>query len=160
MTCILAKSNWLQSRRKFAQFMHRPPLGMYSGISHLLPPTPAETPAFPLVVSIPSITFYRLLKFTFSAPVRTRVIHRPLDKIPRLQTLCKPLHFRTFRGFKVGMGAVQADFTHDDSPSRSSKSRRRSPSHGRQYACRLPAQSLRHPNLKLKPSASGSDTAR
>lgn len=55
MTCILAKSNWLQSRRKFAQFMHRPPLGMYSGISHL--PSLAEIPAFLLVVSIPSITF-------------------------------------------------------------------------------------------------------
>gem|GEM_PF-3160189 len=158
MTCILVKSNRLQSRRKFAQFMHRPPLGMYSGISHL--PPPAETPAFPLVISIPSITFYRLLKFTLVAPVRTRVIHRPLDKIPRLQTLCKPLHFRTFRGFKVGMGAVQAGFTHDDSPSRSSKSRRRPPSHGQQYACRQPAQSLPHPSLKSKPSASGSDTAR
>lgn len=157
MTCILVKSNRLQSRRKFAQFMHRPPLGMYSGISHL--PPPAETPAFPLVISIPSITFYRLLKFTFVAPVRTRVIHRPLDKIPRLQTFCKPLHFRTFRGFKVGMGAVQASFTHDDSPSRNSKSRRHPPSRGRQYACQPPAQSLPHPSLKSKPWASGSDTA-
>ena len=55
MTCILVKSNRLQSRRKFAQFMHRPPLGMYSGISHL--PSLAEIPAFLLVVSIPSITF-------------------------------------------------------------------------------------------------------
>ena len=59
MTCILEKSNRLQSRRKFAQFMHRPPLGMYSGISHL--PTLAEIPAFLLVVSIPSITLFHFI---------------------------------------------------------------------------------------------------
>ena len=62
MTCILAKSNWLQSRINFAQFMHRPPLGMYSGISHL--PSLAETPAFLLVVPIPSITLFHFLTFS------------------------------------------------------------------------------------------------
>ena len=59
MTCILAKSNRLQSRLNFAQFMHRPPLGMYSGISHL--PSLAETPAFLLVVPIPSITLFHFI---------------------------------------------------------------------------------------------------
>lgn len=59
MTCILAKSNRLQSRLNFAQFMHRPPLGMYSGISHL--PSLAEIPAFLLVVSIPSITLFHFV---------------------------------------------------------------------------------------------------
>ncbi len=59
MTCILVKSNRLQSRREFAQFMHRPPLGMYSGISHL--PSLAEIPAFLLVVSIPSITLFHFV---------------------------------------------------------------------------------------------------
>ena len=59
MTCILVKSNRLQSRLNFAQFMHRPPLGMYSGISHL--PSLAETPAFLLVVPIPSITLFHFI---------------------------------------------------------------------------------------------------
>lgn len=59
MTCILAKSNRLQSRLNFAQFMHRPPLGMYSGISHL--PSLAEIPAFLLVVPIPSITLFHFI---------------------------------------------------------------------------------------------------
>lgn len=76
MTCILAKSNWLQSRLNFAQFMHRPPLGMYSGISHL--PTLAEIPAFLLVVSIPSITL-----FHFISSLSPKSLHGSAHRIRR-----------------------------------------------------------------------------
>ncbi len=76
MTCILVKSNRLQSRRKFAQFMHRPPLGMYSGISHL--PSLAEIPAFLLVVSIPSITFCH-----FTSSLSLKSLHGSVRRIRR-----------------------------------------------------------------------------
>ena len=76
MTCILAKSYRLQSRRKFAQFMHRPPLGIYSGISHL--PSLAEIPAFLLVVSIPSITL-----FHFISSLSLKSLHGSAHRIRR-----------------------------------------------------------------------------
>ena len=76
MTCILAKSNRLQSRLNFAQFMHRPPLGMYSGISHL--PSLAETPAFLLVVPIPSITL-----FHFISSLSPKFLHGSAHRIRR-----------------------------------------------------------------------------